>query len=107
MSPEFLRNYFEKAMGTKKFTEQDKTDFTNRQNWKHPDEYRIPQFILNQPMGPKDCKTFSDAWRYLSVLAKAYAKKENPWASTFNYLTLQNKENRPTRPTRNREHHDT
>ena len=107
MSPEFLRNYFEKAMGAKTVTEQDKTDFTDRQNCKHPDEYRIPQFILDQPMGPKDYKIFEDAWKYPSVLAKAYAKKENPWASKFNYLILQNKENRPERLTRKRKHHDT
>ena len=106
MSPEFLKNYFEKAMGTKTFTEQDKTLFTSRHKCEHPDEYRIPQFILNQPMGPQECKTFKDGWKDPSVIAKAYAHRKNPWARQFNYLSIQNKEHRPERMARKRKRQD-
>ena len=106
MSPEFLKNYFEKAMGTKTFTEQDKDLFASRHKCKHPDEYRIPQFILNQPMGPQECITFKYAWKDPSVLAKTYAHREIPWARQFNYLSIQNKEHRPERTARKRKRQD-
>ena len=76
MSPEFLKNYFEKAIGAKNFSEEDKALFVDRQKCQHPEEYCIPQFILNRPMGPQECTRFKDAWKDPSVLAKTYAHKK-------------------------------
>ena len=60
MSPEFLSNYFQKAMSSSTFTQKDQEAFADRQKCSHPDQYRIPQFLLNHPLGPCRQSTFKD-----------------------------------------------
>ena len=104
MSPEFFRNHFDKTMGTKTFTKEDKDDFVNRQKCDHPEDDHIPQLILNQSMGPEESKKFKNAWKDPNDLAKTYAPRKNPWAQIINELYNQNKEHRPERHGRKRKH---
>ena len=104
MSPESLRKYFDKTMGTKTFTKEDKDHFVNRHKCDHPEEYHIPQFMLNQPMGPEGSKKFKHAWKNPSDLAKTYAHRKNPWAQIINDLMIYNRDHRPERHGRKRKH---
>ena len=98
MSPEFLASHFEKSMGTKTFTKEDKDQFTERHLCDHPAHYNIPQFILNQSMGPLEGKTFKNAWKDPNDLAEMYALQKNPWAQQIKDCMTYNVEHgRPSR----------
>ena len=90
MSEEFLRNYFAKAMGSSTFTRADQKDFAKRQKCSHPEQYSIPQFILNHPMGQSRQSTFKDVWRFPGLIAKEYGKGTNPGEWNVNQLAERN-----------------
>ena len=99
MSDDFLQNYVAKAMGSSTFTSTDQEDFAKRQKVSHPGEHRIPQFMLNHPMGQSRQSTFKNAWKYFGIFAKKYEQGTNPWEWNFNQLAEKNK-------TRKRKHNE-
>ena len=81
-------------MGSSTFTKADQEDFAERQKVNHPGKYKIPQFMLNHPMGDSRQSTFKDAWKFLGICATPYGQGLNPWEWNFNQLVEKNKEGR-------------
>ena len=97
---EFLRNYFDKAMGST-FKRRDQEEFLKRQKFTNPTTYSMPQFILNHGMGQFRQSSFRDVWKHPDLIAREYATRRHPWKFKVDQLA-QLKVSRP----RKRKHGD-
>ena len=99
---EFLKNKFERTMGTKTFTKEDKDQFVNRQKCEHPADYHIPSLILNHDMEPPEDKKFKTAWKHPKILSEMYSQRQNPWKQNMTSCLTYNREVGRTRTDRKR-----